>query len=86
MFARDESLDRVEAQIEDIRDILVAPSFRHELKNLALPRSEEIIAVLDVLLAHLANIIFKQHLADHRAEEGFSFGDGAHRANQVRLG
>ena len=78
-------IHRVDAQMKEVGDFLVGPAFRKQLQDLAFARGQKIVAILDVLVPYLANIIFKQHLADHRAEERFSVGNRSHGSNQIRL-
>ena len=75
----------VNAQLKKVGNFLVGSAFGKKLQDLAFARSQKIVAILHLLVAYLANIIFQQHLADHRAEERLSVGNRSHCSNQVRL-
>ena len=68
-----------------IGDFLVRPALRQELKNLAFAGRQKIVAVLDLFVAYLANVVLQQHLADHGTEERFPFRHSADGANQICL-
>src|SRR5487761_1837543 len=70
-------LHRVEAEIENVRGFLVGPAFGEKLKNLALARSQKVVAVLDLFFLHAADVVLEQHLADDGAEKRFALGHGS---------
>ena len=76
-------LHGIEAQLEDVGDFLVRPALCHELKNLTLAGGQKIVAIFNFFVAYLANVVFKQHLADHGTEERFPFRYSPDCANQI---
>ena len=61
----------IDTQMKEVGDFLIGPAFRHQLQDLAFAGSQKIVAILDVLVPDLANIIFEQHFADHGLKNDF---------------
>src|ERR1700730_17216990 len=77
------SFNRIKAQLQNRGDGLSRLAFSKQLQDLALPGSEELIAILDFPFAHLPHIIFYQHLPNARTEESLPLADVLDRIDQI---
>ena len=80
------SFDGVDAEIQEIGDVLIGFALSDELENFALAGSEKVVGVFGAAAFELADVVVEKNFADGGAEEGFAVGDGANGFDEIGLG
>src|SRR5690242_20529568 len=79
-------LHRIDAQLQEVCNLLARLSLRHQLQHLAFAGREQFKRILRAGSLELSHVILEQNLAHCGAKEGFAGGDGTDRAGQIGLG
>src|ERR1039458_8845509 len=79
-------LDRVDAQVEQVGDLLAGFALSHQLQDFALAGRKQFVGIFAARALQPAHVVLQQYLADRGTEERLPGSGGADGARQVGFG